>query len=293
MIDSILFLFKCAFKNIYKNYLLTFASMSVLCISLLVFGSSILIYENTDNFIREIGDESQVVVFLDETLTTEQINEIHKNLLQIQNIKNVNFESKEMALQNYLESMGESAELFSDVSSDILRNSFIFNIKDLSKFDQTLFEVEKIDGIARIRERREVVNKINEVGSTLLLFSAIIFVIFAAASALIIYNIVKISVYSRRVEINIMKYVGATDFFIQMPHFIEGIIIGIFSGILSAFLQYFIYTNILSPVIYDLGLFTPISISGQIFMGTVVFIVIGAVIGVIGSVIPVKKYLNV
>ena len=90
-----------------------------------------------------------------------------------------------------------------------------------------------------------------------------------------------------------MKYVGATDFFIQMPYFIEGIIIGILAGILTLVLTYFVYTNILSPILYDFSLFTPVSLKGKLFVYGLFYIISGAIIGMIGSVYPVKKYLNV
>ena len=293
MIDSFIFLVKCAVKSIFKNWILTLASVTVLTICLVTLGSSILLFDNVNLFIDEVGDESQVVIFLDESLTTEQINGIHQQLFQIQNIKNVSYESKEMALQNYLESMGENASLFSDVTSDVLRNSFIFNIKDLSKFDQTIFEVEKIEGISRIRERREVVDRINDISQVILMLAFWIIAIFIVISILVITNTVKVSVYSRRIEINIMKYVGATDAFIQMPYFIEGIIIGILAGILTLILTYFTYTNILSPIIYDFGLFTPVSFQSRFIPFALFYIVSGALIGMVGSVYPVKKYLNV
>lgn len=293
MFDSFVFLIKCAFKSIFKNWLLTLASVTVLTICLVTLGSSILLFDNVNLFIDEVGDESQVVVFLDEELTTDQINEVHQKLLQIQNIKNVNYESKEMALQNYLESMGENASLFSDVTSDVLRNSFIFNVKDLSKFDQTMFELNKIEGISRVRDRREVVSRINDISQIVLMLAFWIIAILIVISVLVITNTVKVSVYSRRIELNIMKYVGATDFFIQTPYFIEGVIIGIISGILTLILTYFTYTNILSPIIYDLGLFTPVPMHSRLFYFGLFYIVAGGLIGMIGSVYPIKKYLNV
>jgi cell division transport system permease protein len=293
MIDSFLFLIKSAFKSIFKNWLLTIGSVTVLTICLLTLGSSILLFENVNLFINKVGDESQVVIFLDESLSVDDINSIHNQLVQIQNIKNISFESKEMAMKNYLESMGENAELFSDITSDVLRNSFIFNIKDLSKFEQTMFEINKIEGIARVRERREVIERIRDISRIVLMLAAAIIVIFIIISILIITNTVKTSVSSRKDEIGIMKYVGATDFFVQMPYFIEGIIIGIVSGLIALVLTFFAYNEIFSPILFDFGLFTPISIRSRLFTFALFYIISGGIIGMLGSVFPVKKYLNV
>lgn len=293
MIDSFLFLVKSTFRSIFKNWLLTIGSISVLTICLLTLGSSILLFENVNIFIDKVGDESQVVIFLDETLSVDDINQIHQKLLQIQNIKNVNYESKEMAMQKYLESMGENAELFSDITSDVLRNSFIFNIKDLAKFEQTMFEIEKIDGIARIRERREVIERIRDISKIVLMLAVAIIAIFIIISILIITNTVRTSVSFRRTEISIMKYVGATDFFIKMPYFIEGIIIGIVAGLIALVLTYYAYNEIIAPIIFDFGLFAPLSINSKMFTFALFYIISGTIIGIVGSVFPVKKYTNV
>ena len=198
-----------------------------------------------------------------------------------------------MAMQKYLESMGENAELFSDITSDVLRNSFIFNIKDLAKFEQTMFEIEKIDGIARIRERREVIERIRDISKIVLMLAVAIIAIFIIISILIITNTVRTSVSFRRTEISIMKYVGATDFFIKMPYFIEGIIIGIVAGLIALVLTYYAYNEIIAPIIFDFGLFAPLSINSKMFTFALFYIISGTIIGIVGSVFPVKKYTNV
>ena len=293
MIDRILFLIKSAFRSIFNNKLLTLGSIVVLTICLLTLGSSVLLFENVNLFIDQIGDESQVVIFIDENLAQEDINRIHQQLLQIQNIQDVHFESKERAMQNYLDSMGENSELFSDISSDVLRNSFIFNIKDLTKFDQTMFEISKIEGIARIRERRDVIERIRDISNIVLLLAITIITLLIIISAMIITNNVRTSVYARKEEIETMKYIGATDLFVQTPYLIEGIIIGIVAGLLTLVLTFFVYNEIISPIIADFGLFTPIAIKGKIIRFALFYIVSGAIIGMIGSATPVKNYVNV
>ncbi|MBQ6051897.1 MAG: permease-like cell division protein FtsX [Clostridia bacterium] len=293
MIDRCLFLIKSAFRSIFNNKLLTLGSITVLTICLLTLGSSVLLFENINLFIDKVGDESQVVIFIDENLAQDEINQIHQQLLQIQNIQDVHFEPKERAMQNYLESMGENSELFSDISSDVLRNSFIFNIKDLAKFDQTMFEISKIEGIARIRERRDVIERIRDISRIVLLLAIAIITLLIIISAMIITNNVRTSVYARKEEIETMKYIGATDLFVQTPYLIEGIIIGVVAGLITLLLTFFVYNEIISPIIADFGLFTPIAIKGRIIQFALFYIVSGAIIGMIGSATPVKNYVNV
>ena len=293
MIDSIFFLVKTAFKNVFKNWLLTIASISILSVCLVVLGSVILIVGNINIFIDDIGDESQIVLFIEDDLSVEEITQINEQLHGISNIGNINYKSNAMILEEYKESLGEDAWLFEDLEADTFRNSFIFNIKDLEKFEQTIYEVEKIDGIAKIKERRDVIERIIDIKEVLMFLSFWIVMLFVIISMVIITNSVKISVYAKKQEIWLMKYVGATDAFIEAPYFMEGIIIGLVAGVIAIIAQIYVYNNVLSPILSDLGFINPLNINSVTSVIVIGFLVTGAVIGTIGSAYPVKKYLNV
>jgi len=293
MLDSIFFLIKTAFKNVFKNWLLTIASISILSVCLVVLGSVILIIGNINIFIDEIGDESQIVLYIEEDLTVEEITQINDQLHAISNIGNINYKSNQMILEEYKESLGEDAWLFEDLEADTFRNSFIFNIRDLEKFEQTIYEVEKIEGIAKIKERRELVERIIDIKEVLMFLSFWIVMLFVIISMVIITNSVKISVYAKKQEIWLMKYVGATDAFIEAPYFMEGIIIGLAAGIIAIISQIYVYNNVLAPILSDLGFIHPLNINSVMSVIVIGFLVSGALIGTIGSAYPVKKYLNV
>ncbi len=293
MIDSIIFLIKTAFKNVFKNWLLTIASISILSVCLIVLGSVMLIVGNINLFIDEIGDESQIVLFIEEDLTVDEITQISDRLHSISNIGNINYKSNSMILEEYKESLGEDAWLFEDLDAETFRNSFVFNIKDLEKYDQTIYEVEKIDGIAKIKERRDVIERIVDIKDVLMFLSFWIVMIFVIISMVIITNSVKVSVYAKKQEIWLMKYVGATDAFIEAPYFMEGIIIGLTAGFIAIISQIYVYNNVLSPILSDLGFINPLNIDSVMSVIVIGFLVAGAIIGTIGSAYPVKKYLNV
>ena len=293
MIDSIFFLIKTALKNVFKNWLLTIASVSILAVCLVVLGSVMLIVSNINIFIDDIGDESQIALYIEEDLSVEEITRINEELHKIPNIGNINYKSNSMILEEYKESLGEDAVLFEDLEADTFRNSFIFNIKDLEKFDQTIYEVEKIDGIATIKERRDVIEKIINIQEVLMFLSFCIVLLFVVISMVIITNTVKISVYAKKEEIWLMKYVGATDAFIEAPYFMEGIIIGLTAGVIAIISQIYVYNNVLSPILSDLGFANPLNINSVMTLIVIGFLAVGAIIGTIGSAYPVKKYLNV
>lgn len=293
MIDSLFFLIKTAFKNIFKNWLLTIASISILSVCLVVLGSIILIFGNINIFIDEIGDESQIVLYIEEDLTVEEITSINDQLHEISNIGNINYKSNTMILEEYKESLGDDAWLMEDLEADTFRNSFVFNIKDIEKFDQTIYEVEKIEGIATIKERRDLVQRIVDIKEVLMFLSFWIIAIFLVISLVIITNSVKVSVYAKKQEIWLMKYVGATDAFIETPYFLEGLIIGITAGGIAVAAQYYVYNQVIKPILSDFGFINPININSSLTLLIICFVAIGGIIGTIGSAYPVKKYLNV
>ncbi len=293
MIDSLFFLIKSAFKNIFKNWLLTIASISILTVCLVVLGSVMLIIANINIFIDEVGDESQIVIFIEEDLSVDEVTRINNELHAISNIGNINYKSNQMILEEYMDSLGEDAWLFEDLEAETFRNSFVFNIKDIEKFDQTIYEVEKIEGIAKIKERRDVVQRIVDIKEVLMFLSFWIVAIFLIISLVIITNSVKISVYAKKQEIFLMKYVGATDAFIEAPYFLEGIIIGLTAGVIAILSQIYVYNQVLAPILSDLGFIKPLQINSVMSVIIIGFIIAGAVVGTVGSAYPVKKYLNV
>ncbi|MBO5213229.1 MAG: permease-like cell division protein FtsX [Clostridia bacterium] len=287
-LDSLWFLVKSAWNNLYRNILLTVASVTVLTICLSLLGSTTLIVRNVNAFVEEIG-ESRIAVFLEEDMDELDVVRFKDELIAIGNIGEVSYETKEQALENYLESLGEETGMEDALDPETFRASMIFEIIDISKYDQTLYEIQKLDGVGDIQERRDVVEGILEVRQVLSFLSIWVIALFFIVSMFIIMNSVKLSVYARRLEINIMKYVGATDFFIQLPYFIEGMIIGLLAGVVSFFVQFYVYNAILYPILSEL--FTPLSFKLTFWIPF--FLIGGVFIGIIGSVYPVKKYLKV
>lgn len=288
--DSLWFLVKSALNNLYRNLLLTVASVTVLTVCLTLLGCTSMVVQNVNYFVDDIG-ESRIAVFLEEDMNDLEIARFREELERIGNVGEIRYETKEQALANYLANVGSDTGMEDALDADTFRASFVFEIVNLSKYDQTLYQIRKLDGVGEISERRETVDKIQQIKQALFFLSALVIALFFAVSVFIIMNSVKLSVYARRLEINIMKYVGATDLFIQLPYFIEGMIIGLMAGIVSFFLQFYVYNAVLAPLLSEV--FTPIPFLGQLSFWVPFFLLGGMVIGVVGSVFPVKKYLKV
>lgn len=289
-LDSLLFLVKSAFINLRRNLLLTVASVTVLTICLTLLGCTSMVIQNVNAFVDEIG-ESRIAIFLDEDMDDLDVARFQTKLVAIGNIGDVRYETKEQALENYLASVGDNTGMEYALEPETFRASLVFEVEDLSKYDQTLYEIRKLDGVGDISERRDIVNKIQQLKQSIFFLSVLVILLFFVVSVFIIMNSVKLSVYARRLEISIMKYVGATDTFIQLPYFIEGLMIGLIAGVISFFAQWYLYGSVLSPILSEL--FAPISFTGQFSFWVFFFLVGGMAIGVVGSVYPVKKYLKV
>lgn len=301
--DSFFFAFRSAVRNIFRNAVLSLASISVLTVCLVLFGSMTLFIQNVNAFLDSVGSENEIVIYLEESVTDEQVDAVRAKLEAIRNINAIRYESREQALENYIISTGNPA-LTEGLDASVFRPSFIFELQDLTKFDQTMYELEKIEEIGTfssgenagkpaIRSPYEVVMRLINIREVLRALTVCLMLIFLITTVFIITNSVKLSVFARREEIHIMKYVGATDFYIQLPYFIEGMLVGMFSGVLSYFLQMGVYETILIPILRDLDLFSPILLQEGITYLLWIFVGCGLIVGALGSVFPVKKYLNV
>lgn len=289
-LDSLWFLVKSAFHNMRRNVLLTVATVTVLAICLTLLGGTFLVVQNVNACVDEIG-ESRVAVFLREDMTYSEVEAFKQQLVEIGNIGQITYESKATAFENYKKMLGDAADVDDILDPETFRASLIFEIKDLSKYDQTMYAIQKLDGAENITQHHDVVDRILQVKQVVAFLSAVIVLLFFIVSMFIIMNSVKLSVYARRLEINIMKYVGATDLFIQLPYFIEGMMNGLIAGVISFFLEWYVYDHLLYPVFA--ALFTPLTFLSGVSLWIPFFLVGGVLIGIIGSVYPVKKYLKV
>ncbi len=293
-IDSILFLIKTSLSNFFKNIRQSLASISVLSICLVVFGVSLVIVQNVNIVIENLGAQNQVVVYLDETLEEQEIVNYKTELDRIDNISSIVYKPKEIAMEEYKESFGdEYSDITADLDASILRNSFIIEMRDFDKFDQTLYEIEKIEGAANIVQKKDVIEQIQKIRDIISFLSAWIIVFLLGISFFIIINTVKTVIFARRNEIMIMKYCGASDGFIRFPYFLEGLLIGILSGFIGYFALNYIYSFILYPIFTDFGFFTPQLFTEGFAYMIWVFVGVGAVIGSLGTVFPLRKYLEV
>lgn len=299
-LSGVRYLTRQGFDNVWKNRMMAFASFFVLLVSLLLVGLSILFYININSIIGGIENKNEVIVFLDENITPAQTMETEVLLKQIDNIDEVRFYSKDDAFEDMKKSMSEYEELFDSLGDDNpLVDSFRIKIKDISLTSETVTLINELDHIYSIRAPYDFVNILTEMKKIITLVASAIIIALAIVSMVIISNTTKASVFARRNEISIMKYVGATNTFIRIPFFVEGMITGMAAGIAATVITWLGYDAVVDlltnevNILNIIGMGSIVSFSDIVLKVALSYILAGAFVGALGSVLSTRKHLNV
>ena len=294
--SSIRYLFKEGFRNTWTNRMMSIASICVLMSCLVLMGCATMIFLNIDSLLGRIEEENVVMVYIEDDTTASDLKQMEKSLNEIRNIKEVEFIAKEVAWQQQLDTMEEShAAYFTELSSEIpLPNAYKITIDDLSLFDDTINNIKKLDHIETIRENKDLAKKLVSIRHGIEIIAVVIVAVLLAISIFIISNTIKLTVYSRRLEISIMKSVGATNGFVRLPFVVEGMILGIISGVISLGLVWGFYEFAIrqfKDLINSLNL-TALNFADYSLVMLGAFVAIGILTGVGGSIITMGRYLN-
>ena len=286
------------FRNVLKNKKSTGASLMIMCATMLIFGLFFLIGENVNYLVKEIESEQGMQVFMVKDATDEQITKFGEEIKSLDYVAKVTYVSKEEALNSLKESFGEKQYLLEPYEKkNPLKPSYVVTLTDLEKADEVQNNIEQLENMDNVQVRNQTINTLVNVANGIRWVSAGILVLLVIISVFIIANTIKLTVHARRKEISIMKYVGATNGFIRWPFIVEGIIIGVVSAMLSILILGLGYNFIMDKILSS-SISTTISISllsfSDIFgLIIAVYLGLGIGIGVIGSMISMRKYLEV
>lgn len=303
-ISSFRYLLKQGFRNIWTNRMMSFASFCVLLVSMLLIGFSLLFIANINMFIGSVEDRNEVIIFLNDDVSDERIEEMHNALVQMDNISKASFYSKEQAWEDMKADIPNANELFAYIDGEgqesPLIDAFRIRVTDIDNMSATLMEINKMGDIYDIRSPGDFIDILSGLKSMIAVISIIVLLALLAVSLVIIYNTTRASVDFRKKEINIMKYVGATNTFIKIPFFIEGMLMGIIAGGVATLLTWLGYRELTELLMRDTTLWSVFNVSSFIPLeGTLLvamalcYVASGAVIGAIGTVMSTGKYLKV
>ena len=289
--NTLRFLIREGFRGMVKNGFMSAASVLVLVCCLLITGCAYLLIENIDHGFESVYKENVVVAYAQQGSDKERLAAIEKAIKETANVSAVEFHSKEMLLQEYSSDENIGA-LLDDLEEDNpLPDTYIIHFKDLALFTQTVEKIETIDGLEQVDYDAALAKMLTSARKMVFTVGLWIVGLLLVVSLFIIVNTIKLTVYSRRLEIYIMRSVGATRRFIRFPFVVEGITLGVIAGGVTYGIIYGVYELVVRFV--DLGKdFTPIPFASVWWQLLVGFMGIGVLIGVIGSSISLSRYLK-
>lgn len=231
------YLVREGFRNIYQNRAISIAAIGVLMACLLLVGSSVLFTLNVNAIVGYFESQNEVVVFLDDSIEGEQLTNLDAALHEVKNLAAITFVSREEGLTEWMSQLGEDGALMEWLIEDNpLQNSYRVVVEDLTHMAETVDALREIPGVDTVRASDETAQAVAGLKQTVAWGGAAIIGILVAVSLCIVANTIRITVFNRRKEIGIMKYVGATDGFIRLPFLSEGILLGFLSATLAFFL---------------------------------------------------------
>lgn len=289
------YLTKEGFKNVWTNRLMSIASIAVLMSCLVMIGSAFMLLVNVQGIMDGIESQNVVMVYLKDEVTPEQAELVGRELNKIENVSKTEFVDKETAFQEQLDELGTNATYFEGVKNP-LPDLYKVSVADMSEFAETVDEIREMDLVESVRDNQDIAQTLTQIRSTVSYISFGIVAVLLLISLFIIANTVRITMFTRKLEINIMKSVGATNWFIRWPFLIEGMVLGAISGIISLGVVWGVY-RLLQPTVTTM--FSMISQDFELVPFTAylvyilaAFILIGIVSGGIGSLISIQKYLK-
>ena len=287
-------------ENIWKNRMMAFASFCVLLISLLLVGLSVLVSINISSMIGGVENKNEVVIYLQEDTTDMEISEIYGELIRMDNIAEANFYSREEAFEDMKNNMSDYEMVFDSLGEDNpLIDAYRVRVSDISKIDDTLVQINALEHIESVRAPMDFVNILKELRQILTMICGVIITALIIISIVIIANTTKASVFARRAEIQIMKYVGATNSFIRIPFFVEGMITGFFAGCAALAVTWFGYDALIdlltrgTNVIAIFGMTSIVQFEDVAIPVIASYLTAGTFFGALGTVFSTRKHLNV
>ena len=285
------YLIKEGFKNLFHNRLMTLASMGVLISCLVLTGSAVMLTINASDIVDSVGDTNVTKVFLDDNMTKLEAVYKGKELKEVENVVDVQFIDKDESIQAYRDQLGE--EVFANMQGDDnpLPYSYSIVMDDLSKYDETITRIKAVPGVASVSSHREVAEKLTSLSSFITTMSLWIILALAVISLFIISNTIRMTMFSHRFEISIMKSVGATNAFVRVPFIIEGVVIGLVSALISVGLLFLLTNGVITFAKRILD-FPYTNFTQVMWPMIAAFCAAGVLVGALGSAVSIRRFLT-
>ena len=293
--NRILYNIKQAFLQIFRNKGMAVAAIFAITAMMLILGLFFVIYVNINLFAEMVKqDYDTVEVYLLDSTDQEMSDKIMETLQNVNGVTSVEFRTKDQALEILKERWGDSGYLLDSLGENPLPNSILIKVTNLTAANKVNEMAMKIDGVESTKYYKETVDKLTKVTNFMQLAAIVIMAFLIIVSIVVVSNTIKLTVFARAKEISIMKYVGATNWFVRGPFLVEGIIIGLLSSAIAAGITYVFYSRVVELIGVQVMtiLSSPMVPAAYLLTNLVIiFIAMGVGIGSTGSVISMRKFL--
>jgi cell division transport system permease protein len=286
---------KQGFKSVAKNKMMSIASISTVVASLLILGIFLITMFNVDFLVKDVESGVEIKVYLKDDITNNQKAEIESQMKLTQGVTAVEYESKEEALEKFKAQLGDNSELVAGINAEeVMPSSYIIKMEGPKFVQGTVEKLKTLSGIDEIKDGGQIVDKLMQITGFVKTLGISLLAILTIVSVFLISNTIKLTVLARRREIGIMKYIGATDWFIRWPFVIEGLFLGLIGAVISALIVgygYVLASNAVARNMMSLiRLVDPMDIVPYM---SAAFAAMGLLIGSVGSIISMRKFLKV
>lgn len=273
---------------------MTFASIGTVAVSLFVLGVFLILVLNMSRLAASLESRVQVAVYLDDALTPENRAEVERMARAMKNVTAVEYVPKERALEILQARLGEQRKILDALGeTNPLPNYFLVTVNSAQEVRKTATALADLYGVEEVNYGQDVVDNLFDLTRLLRIFGVVLLAILALATIFIISNTIRLTVFARRREIAIMKYVGATDWFIRWPFILEGVALGLIGGGISAVVLRSFYSAVTAKVSSVLVFFPLVEQYPFMNYLTLALIFSGVAIGILGSTVSLKKFLEV
>ncbi|WP_371362904.1 Cell division protein FtsX [Sporomusa rhizae] len=283
-----------AISSLRRNGLMSIASVSTVALSLLILGMFLVMVLNLNHIASTLETQVQITVYMEDGLSEREMREIGTRITKVGGVTQVMFIDKDQAMTKFKERLGEQQGLLTALGeTNPLPNSFEVKVDKPELVKPVAQAVAQLKGVENAKYGQEVIEQLFSLTKMIRIFGLVLIIFLALAALFIISNTIRITVFARRKEIGIMKYVGATDWFIRWPFMIEGMILG-FGGALCSVLILSQTYSALTEKVYESLAFLPLIPKSPFLTNiSIVLLVVGTAIGALGSTISLRRFMKV
>lgn len=290
-------------KNVFKNKKSTISCLGVMCATMLMFGVFFAIAQNINHIVDSVEEAQGMQIFIKPDATEEEILAVEEQIKNLrvsgnEAINTIRRVSKQEAYESMVERLKDWPEALEELEADHFKVSYVITLTELKYSSEIESMANEIENVVKVQSSEKTISALISIANGIKVFTFVILIVLVVVSLFIISNTIKLSVHARRKEISIMKYVGATNNFIRAPFAVEGIVIGLVAGIISILIISLGYNALAneflgSSIAQQVSALSLLSFGDMVNLIVIVYILLGVGIGIVGSTISMKKYLDV